>query len=117
NSSHFSADATNPSQGSWIALLVEATAGRPPTSFGGKMAVVPVSNGSVFLTGAGAYLSVSAPENATLTANTLAGGGGIPAVLGGIGGRPVADGHPTPQCGTGRAPPGGRPAAGTTMAP
>jgi hypothetical protein len=116
NSSRFNADATNPAQGSWIALLVEATAGRPPTSFGNKTAVVPMANGSVFFTGAGAYLRAAAPEHATLSANTLAGGGVTPAFLVGIGGDLVADGNQTDYAGSGEAPQGVRLGAQTIMA-
>jgi uncharacterized protein DUF6519 len=116
NSSRFSADATNPPQGSWIALLVEATSGRPPTSFGNKVAVVPVSNGSVFFTDAGAYLRAAAPEHATLSANTLAGGGATPAFLVGIRGDLVADGNQTEYAGSGEAPQGVRLGAETITA-
>jgi hypothetical protein len=88
NTARFAAGAAAPAQGFWIALLVESIGA--PTSFGLHKAAVPVSNGTLVFTGAGAYFAAAAPEHATVSANTLAGGGQQPACLVRVSGDAVA---------------------------
>jgi hypothetical protein len=92
NSSRFSADPAGPSEGSWLALLVESV-GDKPTNFGSRLAFVPVGDHAVVFTGGSAFLAGAAAEHATLSANTLVGGGVQPACLVRISGDLVAQGN------------------------
>ena len=92
NSSRFSGDPIGPSEGSWLALLVESI-GAAPTKFGNQLGIVPVGDHAVVFTGGGAFSAAAAPEHATLSANTLVGGGIQPACLVRISGDLVAQGN------------------------
>jgi hypothetical protein len=92
NTSRFTPGGTGPQQGFWLALLIGSlTAGA--TGFGNHKAIVPVGNGSVVFTRAGAFFAAAAPEHTTVSANVLAGGGVQPACLVSVTGDVVAQGN------------------------
>ena len=92
NTSTFSPGAAGPAQGGWIALMIGSVGGAA-MSFGNGKAAVPVSNGTVVFTGAGAFLAAPAPEHATVSTNSLTGGGTQPACLVRVNGDVVAQGN------------------------
>jgi len=93
NSSRFSADQPAPSEGVWIALLVESVA--QALGVGNEVTALPAHDGVLVLAGASAYLAAAAPEHVGLASNSLSGGGNDPTCLVRIAGELVAEGN---QC-------------------
>jgi hypothetical protein len=93
NSSRFSAEQPAPSEGVWIALLVETVA--QARGVGNEVIALPAHNGVLVLAGAGAYLAAAAPEHVGLASNSLSGGGNDPTCQVRIAGELVAQGN---QC-------------------
>jgi len=93
NSSRFSADQPAPSEGVWIALLVETVA--QALGVGNEVTALPAHDGVLVLTGVNAYLAAAAPEHVGLASNSLSGGGNDPTCLVRIAGELVAQGN---QC-------------------
>jgi hypothetical protein len=91
NTSSFVAGGGGPTQGSWMALLIESFSAA--TSFGNRKAAVPVGNGAVVFTNGGAFFAAAAPEHATVSANSLNGGGAEPACVVAVSGDVVAQGN------------------------
>jgi hypothetical protein len=79
----------------WQALLVQS-AGREVVRVGVKRAVIPVARGAALaVSGAWAFAVPAGGEHATVSANSLTGGGRLPTALVRVGGDVVADGN---QC-------------------
>jgi hypothetical protein len=94
NTSRFGAETAAPSQGSWYALLVQS-AGTELVRFGAGTAAVKVGDGAVVLTNGFAFAAAARPDHAGVSANTLSGGGAVPACLVRVAGEVVAQGN---QC-------------------
>jgi hypothetical protein len=95
NSSRFSAERAGPAEGGWYALLVQS-AGLELVRLGDGKAVVPAANGAALvLTGAWGYAAAARGDHAGVGANTLSGGGSLPACVVKVRGDVVAEAN---QC-------------------
>jgi Family of unknown function (DUF6519)/Right handed beta helix region len=94
NAVRFRSSQLSPSDGEWIALLIQS-AGGVRTSLAKTVSVVPLEDGAVVLTGEWAFAAASRAEHAGVASNSLAGGGSLPATLVRVGGDIVAESN---QC-------------------
>jgi hypothetical protein len=94
NSSRFSADQPAPSEGAWIALLVESVA-EAALGVSATVTAVPAYDGVLVLAGDSAFVAAAGREHVGLASNSLSGGGNEPTCLVRIAGELVAQGN---QC-------------------
>jgi len=83
-----------PSDGEWIALLIQS-AGGFRTRVAETVTAVPLEDGAVIITGKWAFAAAKAAEHVGVASNALTGGGLLPAGLVRVGGDVVADSN---QC-------------------
>jgi hypothetical protein len=96
NSSRFGAEAPAPQQGTWAALLIESLAAGGTTGLVSQVMAVPVAGGNMLVfTAEKPFLTAAAAEHASLSANSLTGGGASATCLARIAGDLVAIGN---QC-------------------